>query len=80
MAFILLACIVLSGCAATRFLEEDESFYTGAEIELHPQGKIRDKKQLKKELALLSVFRFIIILILLIIAYYEIALLLKCEG
>jgi outer membrane protein assembly factor BamA len=54
MAFILLAYIVLSGCAATRFLEEDESFYTGAEIELHPQGKIRNKKQLKKELALIE--------------------------
>ncbi len=42
--------MLLSGCSATRFLKENESFYSGAAINLNPQGEIADKKNLKKEL------------------------------
>ena len=41
---------VLSSCTATKFLKEGETFYTGAEMKLNPQGKISGKGDLKEEL------------------------------
>jgi hypothetical protein len=40
----------ISGCTATRFLKEGETFYDGAEIELVPQGKIVGKGNIKEDL------------------------------
>ncbi|CAN5250561.1 BamA/TamA family outer membrane protein [soil metagenome] len=37
----------LSGCNGTKFLKEGESFYTGAEIKLVPQGDIPGEKRIK---------------------------------
>src|SRR5688572_10973299 len=39
-----------SGCTATKFLKEGETFYSGAEIILKPQGKIGRKRELRNEL------------------------------
>lgn len=50
---LLFVCIVMSGCSATRFLKENESFYSGADFTLNPQGKIARKNKIEKELALL---------------------------
>lgn len=50
IVFIVWLSILLTGCTATRFLREGESFYEGAEIKLNPQGKISGKNKLKKHL------------------------------
>ncbi len=42
----LLFSILLSGCTATRFLKEDESFYTGANIVVHSKSNIQGEKKL----------------------------------
>jgi outer membrane protein insertion porin family len=47
---ILLCGILLSGCTGTKFLKEDETFYTGAKIKFEPQGRIGRKRVLEKEL------------------------------
>lgn len=41
---------LISGCTATKFLKEDESFYTGAKINMEAQGKISGQGDLKEEL------------------------------
>ena len=46
---------MLSGCTATRFLKEGETFYVGADINIKPQGKISGKRELRKELELLII-------------------------
>jgi outer membrane protein insertion porin family len=47
--------IVLSGCSATKYLNEGESFYDGAEIKFDPQGKVGGKKRIEQDLqALIS--------------------------
>ena len=53
MMFSLVAVILLSGCTATRFLKEGESFYGGAVIRVKPNGKIPSKGKLKTELTTL---------------------------
>ncbi len=40
---ILVMC--LCGCSATKYLKENESLYTGAEVKLKPQGKVSDKSE-----------------------------------
>jgi outer membrane protein insertion porin family len=42
--------MLLSGCTATQFLKEGETFYSGTDIKIKPQGKIRGKRELSKEL------------------------------
>jgi len=52
----LLTCITLiSGCTATKFLKEGETFYAGSDIKLKPQGKIGGKHELSKTLETLIV-------------------------
>ena len=46
----LLVILLLSGCTATRFLKENESFYTGAKIELKSQSRIRGQRRLMRKL------------------------------
>jgi len=49
-AALLIACgfiFSLSGCTATTFLKEGESFYSGAEIKLVPQGEISNQKRVE---------------------------------
>ncbi|HZB13741.1 MAG TPA: BamA/TamA family outer membrane protein [Chryseolinea sp.] len=49
--FLLIISVVLSGCTATKFLKENESFYGGAEIKFDTQGKrVGRKKILEEEL------------------------------
>ena len=51
-----LGCIILlSGCTATKFLKEGETFYSGADIVIKPQGKIGGKRELRKELETLII-------------------------
>jgi outer membrane protein insertion porin family len=45
-----LVAIILSGCTATKFLKEGESFYTGADIKIKAKGKISDQAEIKEEL------------------------------
>lgn len=40
----------LSGCTATKFLKEGETFYTGAQIDIDAKGKISDQGELKEQL------------------------------
>ncbi len=40
----------LSGCTATRFLKENESFYTGYKIKIQSEGRIRGQKNLVSKL------------------------------
>ena len=42
--------ILISGCTATKFLKEDESFYTGTKINIDAQGDISGQGDLKEEL------------------------------
>jgi outer membrane protein insertion porin family len=50
-AITLLFCIVLmSGCTATKFLKEDESFYTGAKIKIQAERKVAGQKRLLTKL------------------------------
>jgi outer membrane protein insertion porin family len=42
--------LLLQGCTATKFLKDNESFYTGAKIKLNPQGNIGRKKQIVTDL------------------------------
>lgn len=49
-AVCLLAGILLSGCSATSFLKEGESFYAGAKVNFDVHGNISGKKTLKSEL------------------------------
>ena len=43
-------CVILSACTGTKFLKENESFYTGAEIKLEPQEKVRAKRDIRNKL------------------------------
>lgn len=53
---IVLTCITLmSGCTATKFLKEGETFYAGADIKIKPQGKIGGKRELSKSLETLII-------------------------
>ncbi len=47
---ICMAIALLSGCTATRFLNEDESFYEGAEIKIQTTQRIRGQKNLVNNL------------------------------
>ncbi len=49
-AWMALVAIILSGCTATKFLKEGESFYTGADIKIKAKGKISDQAEIKQEL------------------------------
>ncbi len=42
--------IIMSSCSGTRFLKEGETFYGGAEVRLTTEGKISEKKEVKKQL------------------------------
>jgi len=46
---------LMSGCTATRILKEGETFYSGADIKIKPQGKIGGKRELSKELETLII-------------------------
>lgn len=50
LAVLVLGIIFLSGCTATKFLKEDESFYAGAKIKMNAQGKIAGQGELKEQL------------------------------
>ncbi|MEO7992100.1 MAG: hypothetical protein ABI663_21285, partial [Chryseolinea sp.] len=47
---LVLLLFLLSGCTATRFLKEGESFYAGAKIKIQSQGRIRGQKNLVSKL------------------------------
>lgn len=47
---MVIAFICLSGCTATKFLKEDESFYTGAKITIDAKGRIGGQAELKEQL------------------------------
>jgi outer membrane protein assembly factor BamA len=49
-ALLIVTVIVISGCTATRFLKEGETFYTGAEINIKAKGKIGGQAELKEQL------------------------------
>lgn len=49
LAFI--ALLLLSSCSATKFLADDQTLYTGAEITIVNQGKIPSQGELESELA-----------------------------
>ncbi len=42
--------VLISGCTATKFLKENESFYTGAKIKFQSEGKISGQKRLETKL------------------------------
>ncbi len=42
--------IMLTGCTGTKFLKEGETFYTGAKLNIKPQGKISGLSALEPEL------------------------------
>lgn len=42
--------VVLSSCSATRYLKDNERFYSGATVNFKPQGRIAGKSSLKSEL------------------------------
>jgi outer membrane protein insertion porin family len=48
--FIVLLGFYFAGCSGTKFLKENESFYTGGDVKLKPQGKVNRKKSIKKKL------------------------------
>jgi outer membrane protein assembly factor BamA len=51
LAKALMVVFLLSGCTATKYLKEGETFYTGAELNFEtPQGRVGRKKILAKEL------------------------------
>ena len=41
---------LIIGCTGTKFLKEGETFYTGAEIQIDPKGKISGQKKVKSSL------------------------------
>ena len=41
---------LVSGCTGTKFLKDGETFYTGAEIKIKPQGEIEGQNNLRDEL------------------------------
>jgi outer membrane protein insertion porin family len=47
---MMFAGIFISGCTATKFLKEDESFYAGSNIKIAAKGKIGDQGELKEQL------------------------------
>lgn len=49
-AVLVLSILALSGCTATKFLKEGESFYTGATVKLNPEGRISGQSELKDDL------------------------------
>lgn len=49
-AALMLLAVFISGCTATKFLKEDESFYTGAKINIDAKGKIGGQGELKEQL------------------------------
>ena len=48
--FVSCMLMVLCSCSATKFLKENESLYTGAEVKLDPQGKVGGKKEVAEAL------------------------------
>ena len=48
--FVSCILIALCSCSATKFLKENESLYTGAEVKLDPQGKVGGKKEVAEAL------------------------------
>ena len=51
--YVFFALLALSGCNATKYLKEGDSFYAGAEIKFDAQGKVGNKKQLERDLTAL---------------------------
>jgi outer membrane protein insertion porin family len=51
----LITLLFLSGCSATKYLKEGESFYAGSEIKFNPVGRVGGKKELKRDLLTLIV-------------------------
>ena len=47
---LLLVATLVSGCTATKFLKEDETFYEGAKIKINAQGDIDGQADLKEDL------------------------------
>jgi outer membrane protein insertion porin family len=47
--------VTLSGCSASKYLAEDQSFYAGSEIKFDAQGKVGGKKELERDLDALIV-------------------------
>lgn len=54
-SFLLGCMILMSGCTATKFLKDGETFYSGADINIKPQGKIGGKRELRNELETLII-------------------------
>jgi outer membrane protein assembly factor BamA len=49
-AWMMLTAFLISGCTATKFLKEGETFYTGADINIDAKGKIGDQGELTEQL------------------------------
>src|SRR6476620_5110440 len=47
-ATLILALILLSGCTAMKFVPENEVLYTGYNIKLIPEGRVKAKKRIKE--------------------------------
>jgi outer membrane protein insertion porin family len=56
LSLLWIAVIFLSGCSASKYLKENQSFYAGSEVKFHPQGKVGGgRKELKRDLEALIV-------------------------
>jgi outer membrane protein insertion porin family len=40
--------ILLSGCSAMKYVPDDQVLYTGSDVKLVPQGRVRAKKKIKE--------------------------------
>src|SRR5688572_14841576 len=50
--FLVVVLVTMSGCTATSFLKEDETFYRKATIDFETQGRVGRKKSIRKDLEL----------------------------
>ncbi len=50
LAALIAASILAGGCAGLQFLPEDEELYTGAEVEIESEDRIRGRRRLERDL------------------------------
>lgn len=50
IVFSLLVLLLLTGCSATKYLNEDQRFYAGTKINLQPVGRVGGKKEVTRTL------------------------------
>ncbi|MCH7409274.1 BamA/TamA family outer membrane protein [Belliella sp. DSM 111904] len=47
---LVLGVVILHGCSVKKFIPEDESLFTGSDLEIESEGDIQDKKEIQREL------------------------------